>query len=133
MCKEFKQPEHKNMSGATVETADFVRRMVKAESNGWGDEAEALRRVARSCKLSFWTLNNLRIGRAKSVSAEIRDRVRAAFIDHCRRSGARCPMPSMRTARKSRSLSRSRSSAAIRLLTTQVSRFEGGSNGERRT
>ena len=32
------------MSGATVETAELVRRMVKEESHGWGDEAEALRR-----------------------------------------------------------------------------------------
>lgn len=89
MCKEFQQSEQKVMSGATVETAEFVRRMVKVESNGWGDEAEALRRIARQCKLSFWTLNNLRIGRAKSVSADIRDRIRSAFIEHCREHAAR--------------------------------------------
>lgn len=89
MCKELKSQVQRVMSSATAETAGFIRRMVKIESGGWGDEAQALRRVARDSKLSFWTLNNIRIGRAKTVSADLRDRIRLAFIEHCRGHAAR--------------------------------------------
>ena len=77
------------MSSAATETAGFIRRMVKVESGGWGDEAQALRRIARECRLSFWTLNNLRIGRAKTVDGDVKDRIRQYFIDHCRGHAAR--------------------------------------------
>lgn len=76
-------------SNAAVEATDFVRRMVKEESAGWGDEAEALRRIARACKMSFWTLNNIKIGRAKTVNSDVRDIIRKYFIDHCRSHAAR--------------------------------------------
>lgn len=89
MCKEFKQKVHKVMSSATMETTGFVRRLVKLESNGWGDEKEALHRISRECRLSFWTLNNIRIGRAKTVTADVRDRVRQALVDNCKRHAAR--------------------------------------------
>ncbi|MCO6050872.1 hypothetical protein NGM99_13895 [Mesorhizobium sp. RP14(2022)] len=72
------------MSSAATESADYVRRMVKAESGGWGDEAEALKRIATKIKLSFWTLNNLRTGRAKTVNGDVQDRIRSFFIEHCR-------------------------------------------------
>lgn len=77
------------MSNAAAEATGFVRRMVKEESTGWGDEAEALRRIARACRASFWTLNNLRIGRAKTVDSDLRDRIRQYYIDHCRSHAAR--------------------------------------------
>ncbi|HEU4986889.1 MAG TPA: hypothetical protein VFT89_07470 [Rhizobiaceae bacterium] len=77
------------MSSAAAETAGFVRRMLEYEGRGWGDQTEALKRLARECRLSFWTLNNLRIGRAKTVSADVRDRIRAAFIKNCREHAAR--------------------------------------------
>lgn len=77
------------MNNAAAEATGFVRRMVKEESMGWGDEAEALRRIARACRTSFWTLNNLRIGRAKTVNADLRDRLRHYFIEHCRSHAAR--------------------------------------------
>lgn len=89
MCKEFQSKVHKVMSTATTETAGFIRQLVKNESVGWGDEADALRRIARECKASFWTLNNIRIGRAKRVSADVSNRVRGYFIDHCRKQAAR--------------------------------------------
>jgi hypothetical protein len=88
MCKEFKQKVHKVMSSATMEATGFVRRLVKLESTGWGDEAEALRRISRQSRLSFWTLNNIRIGRAKTVTADVRDRIRQTFIDNCKRQAA---------------------------------------------
>lgn len=88
MCKEFVQKVHQ-MSSATFETVGYVRRLVQIESKGWGDETEALRRIARESKLSFWTLNNLRIGRAKSVSADVRDRIRHALISKCQKHAAR--------------------------------------------
>ncbi len=77
------------MRSAASETAVFIRRMLSAESGGWGDEAQALRRLARLCQVSFWTLNNLRIGRARTVNADVRDRIRQAFVDHCRSHAAR--------------------------------------------
>lgn len=89
MCKEFQQKVHKVMSTASTETAGFIRQLVKTESAGWGDEAAALRRIARDCKASFWTLNNIRIGRAKTVNTDVRDRVRGYFIDQCRKQAAR--------------------------------------------
>lgn len=89
MCKEFESRVQKIMSLAAAEATGFIRRMVASESGGWGDEAEALRRIARQSKLSFWTLNNIRIGRAKTVNADVRDRIRLAFIDHCRGHAAR--------------------------------------------
>lgn len=88
-CKECQQKVQPVMSNAATEATGFVRRIVKEESTGWGDEAEALRRIAHGCKASFWTLNNLRIGRAKTVNADLRDRIREYFIDHCRRHAAR--------------------------------------------
>jgi hypothetical protein len=35
--------------------------------------------------LSYWTLNNLRIGRAKTVEASIFNKVRSAYLDFCER------------------------------------------------
>ena len=89
MCKEFKTVEQKLMSTATVETVGYVRRLVEIETKGWGDEAEALRRISHDCRLSFWTLNNLRIGRAKTVNADVRDRIRQALIRNCQRHAAK--------------------------------------------
>lgn len=77
------------MSTATVEAAGFIRRLIKEESNGWGDEANALKRICRDYRLPFWTLNNIRIGRAKKCDGDIRDRIRSAFIEHCRSQAAR--------------------------------------------
>lgn len=76
------------MSSATVEAAGFIRRLIKEESRGWGDEANALRRICRDYRLPFWTLNNIRIGRAKKCDGDVRDRLRSAFIDHCRGKAA---------------------------------------------
>lgn len=77
------------MSSAAAEATGFVRRMVKDESSGWGGEAEALRQIARGCRASFWTLNRIRLGYAKRVDGDLRDRIRDYFVDHCRSHAAR--------------------------------------------
>ncbi|MFE0233486.1 hypothetical protein ACFW0F_06065 [Brucella anthropi] len=67
----------------------YVRQMVEKESKGWGDEAEALKRLSSRYRISFWTLNNLRIRRAKSVNEEVFPRIRAAYLDFCEKHIAR--------------------------------------------
>ena len=67
----------------------YVRRMVETESRGWGDQENALHRIERYSEIPYWTLENIRKGRAKSIEASMFERIKAAFIDHCRRQAAR--------------------------------------------
>lgn len=76
------------MSSTDV-AADYVRRMVESETRGWGDTNAALRRLGVKYGLSFWTLNNLRIGRAKTVEASVYNKIKSAFADQCRRHAER--------------------------------------------
>lgn len=76
------------MSSAEM-AAGYVRRMVENETRGWGDTENALSRLEAKYGLSFWTLNNLRTGRAKTVEATLFNRIRAAFADQCGRHAAR--------------------------------------------
>lgn len=71
------------------EATRFVRRMVENETRGWGDTDSALTRLEAKYGVSFWTLQNLRTGRAKTVEASLSHRIKAAFIDHCGRHAAR--------------------------------------------
>jgi hypothetical protein len=82
--QHFEQRERKSMSSAEVAAA-YVRRMVESETRGWGDTSDALRRLGVKYRLPYWTLNNLRIGRAKTVEASVYDRIKAAFAEQCRR------------------------------------------------
>lgn len=77
------------MSNSAAEATVFVRRMVEQETGGWGDKPEAIRTIARACKSSFWTINHILIGRAKTVDGDLKERIRRAFIDHCRGHAAR--------------------------------------------
>lgn len=77
------------MSSSAAEATVFVRRMVERETGSWGGKPDAIRTVARACKSSFWTINNIFIGRAKSVDGDLKERIRSAFIDHCRGHAAR--------------------------------------------
>lgn len=120
------------MSNAAAEATGFVRRIVKEESNGWGDEAEALRRIARECKASFWTLNNLRIGRAKTVNADLRDRLREYFIDHCRRHAARLLLDAEMAAAKDNNNDALRTvESEIRALASKLDAAKGEANRAR--
>lgn len=89
MCQEFQQKVQEVMSSAVSEATGFVRRMVSQESSGWGDEAEALRRIARDCKASFWTLYRIHKGKTKSVNEGLQERIRQSFIDHCKGHASR--------------------------------------------
>lgn len=71
------------------EASGFVRRMVENETRGWGDTDNALTRLEAKYGLSFWTLHNLRTGRAKTVEASLFNRIKAAFVDQCGRHAAR--------------------------------------------
>lgn len=75
---------------SSCETATtFVRRMVENETRGWGDTDSALSRLEAKYGLPFWTLQNLRTGRAKTVEATLFNRIKAAFVDQCGRHAAR--------------------------------------------
>ena len=70
------------MSTAEVATG-YVRRMVEREVRGWGDQENALTRIEQRYGIPFWSLQNLRTGRAKTVEAGLFGRIRAAYLDIC--------------------------------------------------
>lgn len=76
------------MSSAEM-AAGYVRRMVETETKGWGDQESALNRLEARYGLPFWSLNNLRTGRAKTVEAGLFSRIRGAYLDLCERQVAR--------------------------------------------
>lgn len=76
------------MSSAEM-AAGYVRRMVQSETRGWGDQDGALARLEARYGIPFWSLNNLRTGRAKTVEAGLYARIRAAYLDLCERQVAK--------------------------------------------
>lgn len=86
--RENVHQEQKVMSSAQMATG-YVRRMVENETRGWGDQDNALTRLEAKYGLPFWTLQNLRTGRAKTVESTLFNRIKAAFVDHCGRQAAR--------------------------------------------
>jgi hypothetical protein len=72
------------MSSSDV-AGDYVRRMIEHETRGWGDQHNALSRLEARYGLPFWSLRNLKSGRAKTVEAGLFARIRAAYIDLCER------------------------------------------------
>jgi hypothetical protein len=87
-CTESQHQERKVSSSAMVATG-YVRRMVEKETRGWGDQSNALSRLERRYGLPFWSLNNLRTGRAKTVEAGLFARIRSAYLDLCEREIAK--------------------------------------------
>jgi hypothetical protein len=63
--------------------------MVEKETRGWGDQSNALSRLERRYGLPFWSLNNLRTGRAKTVEASLFARIKSAYLDLCEREIAK--------------------------------------------
>jgi len=63
----------------------YVRRMVAHEAQGWGDQAQAQSRLEARYGISFWALDKLRTGRAKTIEAGLFARVRSAYLDLCQR------------------------------------------------
>ena len=86
-CREIEHLEHQ-MSTA-VEARSYVRLMIENEAKGWGDQTNALSRIERRYGIPFWSLNNLRIGRAKTVEAGLFQKIRRAYIDMCERQLAK--------------------------------------------
>lgn len=78
------QHQERSMSSADV-ASDYVRRMVEAETKGWGDQENALARLEARYGLPFWSLNHIRTGRAKTVEAGLFARIRGAYLDLCER------------------------------------------------
>lgn len=76
------------MSSAEAATV-YVRRMIESETRGWGDNDNAVSRLGARYGLPYWTLNNLRTGRAKTVEAGVFARIREAYIDLCERQVAK--------------------------------------------
>lgn len=86
-CRETRN-EVREMSTAEM-ASGYVRRMVENETRGWGDQDNALTRLEAKYGLPYWSLQNLRMGRAKTVEASLFNRIKAAFVDHCGRHAAR--------------------------------------------
>jgi hypothetical protein len=82
-CRES-QSQEREMSSAEM-ASGYVRRMVERESRGWGDQENALARLEAKYGIPFWSLQNLRTGRAKTVEAGLFSRVRSAYLDLCER------------------------------------------------
>jgi hypothetical protein len=78
------QHQEREMSSAEM-ASGYVRRMVERESRGWGDQDNALARLEAKYGIPFWSLDNLRTGRAKTVEAGLFARVRSAYLDLCER------------------------------------------------
>lgn len=72
-----------------AEAQSYVKRMVERESLGWGDMNSALERLERKYGIPFWTMNNIRTGRAKTIEAGVLARIRAAYMDMCERQISR--------------------------------------------
>jgi hypothetical protein len=88
MTNRESQSKVHEMSSAQM-ASGYVRRMVENETRGWGDNENALSRLEAKYGLPFWTLQNLRTGRAKTVEASLFNRIKAAFVDQCGRHAAR--------------------------------------------
>ena len=58
-----------------------INKMIQMESRGWGDQANALDRIASRYKLPAGTLDNLRTGRTKGLLQDIGDAIRLAYLD----------------------------------------------------
>lgn len=87
-CRETQQQVQKAMSSAEM-AAGYVRRMVESETRGWGDQEGALSRLEARYGIPFWSMNNIRTGRAKTVEAGLFARIRGAYLDLCERQVAK--------------------------------------------
>lgn len=85
---EKPQSGHERMSMTDV-AGDYVRRMIEHETRGWGDQHNALSRLGQRYGIPFWALQNLKLGRAKTVEAGLFTRIRTAYLDLCERQVAK--------------------------------------------
>jgi hypothetical protein len=83
--RETQKQEREVTAGLADAAGGYVRRMVATEAKGWGDQANAQKRLEDRYGLSFWALEHLRTGRAKTIEAGLFARIRAAYVDLCER------------------------------------------------
>lgn len=78
MCRKFPQGLQPM---STLAAKQRIDKMVQMESRGWGDQANALGRIAKKYKVPAGTLDNIRTGRTKTVLEDIGDAIRLAYLD----------------------------------------------------
>jgi len=69
----------------TAQSAAYIGKLIENECRGWGDQSAAIERIARQTGVSKWTIEHLRKGRAKTVSAAIKEALRRAYLEACQR------------------------------------------------
>ena len=78
MCTRFRQTVHEVSAAVAGKQLD---KMLQLRSRGYGDRGEALKRLARQYRLPFGSLENLLKSRVKGIDADLRDRIRWAYLD----------------------------------------------------
>lgn len=81
------QSEEREMSTAEA-IGGKVRRVVALESSGWGDQRNAVERISSESRIPFWTLDNLRTGRAKTVEGSVINRFNRWYLEYLERKVA---------------------------------------------
>jgi predicted RNA-binding protein YlxR (DUF448 family) len=61
----------------------YVREMTRRESRGNGDTQNALRRICKNYRLSFWAAEHIRRGKAKTVNGDLSRKIRGAYVKFC--------------------------------------------------
>lgn len=81
MCRKSPQGMRTMNAAAAKERID---KMLTMESRGWGDQAHALERIAKRCKLPAGTIDNIRTGRTKGLLADVGDAIKLAYLEMLR-------------------------------------------------
>lgn len=80
MCR-FKSKQGVPVNSVSVATMR-VRRLAEMETRGFGDDANALRRLEAMTGIGYWTLHYLRLGKAKTISADLAENIRQAYLTY---------------------------------------------------
>lgn len=67
----------------TEQATDYVRRMYENEYKGWGDSRNALKRLEIKTSVSFWALDHLRRGKARTIESGLYHQIKAAYFRMC--------------------------------------------------
>jgi hypothetical protein len=71
------------MTAAVLSARGYAERWIDRDAGG--NTRASLERLAREARVSFWTVNNLWIGRAKTVNADVMSALREAYLRLCER------------------------------------------------
>lgn len=86
----MKYPPHGDLEHmSAAEATAYVRQMIQLEALDHGSHERAMKRLARTYGIGFWTLDHLRKNKAKTCDVTLYARIRAAFADHCQRHARR--------------------------------------------